>query len=433
MLDVFRKMVLLTSSAADEQGNITRLHITGEVPEKIGDKRLVLHEKYQLSGAVDPTWQERVLFNPLAENVSATTITPSLEWFLRGAAFRLNVTFMVLMKEVLRIAASPAEQEKLSPSQLEFVTKLTDIDGPVADFFDKSIANMAAKGEWVFIKMFPKHAGTIGGIKYNRTCHVSFPIYEELLGDRKFGKSTAMPKGASQKLASVMQLLLPDIAIVDGYSAGSNSRMAPFCEAVVASLVKLYSCISRHQRLWSNIWPDPEVDKLTADRMGIVEYQWMDYLRNTDALVDEIRAIPSAGGFTLPATPTAQPLSQAFTQVTRQEVMQPPPPALPPLQQPPQQQYYQQPVQQPQQQYYQQPVQQPQYYQQPPQQQYDPRQQNQPPSQQTSNLTMAQILANRDKQTGGSGGGRGGYYDDRRDRDYGRNDYPRGGGGSWAS
>jgi hypothetical protein len=192
-------------------------------------------------------------------------------------------------------------------------------------------------------------------------------------------------------------------------------------EAVVASLVKLYSCISRHQRLWSNIWPDPEVDKLTADRMGIVEYQWMDYLRNTDALVDEIRAIPSAGGFTLPATPTAQPLSQAFTQVTRPEVMQPPPPALPPLQQPPQQQYYQQPVQQPQ------------YYQQPPQQQYDPRQQNQPPSQQTSNLTMAQILANRDKQTGGSGGGRGGYYDDRRDRDYGRNDYPRGGGGSWAS
>ena len=429
MLDVFRKMVLLTSSAADDQGNITRLHVNGEVPEKIGDKRLVLHEKYQLSGAVDPMWQERVLFNPLSENVSATTITPSLEWFLRGAAFRLNVTFMVLMKEVLRIAASPAEQEKLSPAQLEFVTKLTDIDAPVADFFDKSIANMAAKGDWVFIKLFPKHAGTIGGIKYNRTCHVSFPIYEELLGDRKFGKSTAMPKGASHKLASVMQLLLPDIAIADGYSAGSNSRMAPFCEAVVAALVKLYSCISRHQRLWADIWPNAESDKLTADRMGIIDYQWMDYLRNTDALVDEIRAIPSAGGFVAPQAPTAQPLSQAFTQAIRPEVMQQPQAVLPPLQ----------PVQQPQpvypQPYYQQPQPQPQYYQQPPQQYqppYDPRQvpQGQPPS---SGLTMAQIMANQGQQIGG---GRGGYYNDRydRNRDYDRNNYNRGyGGGSWAS
>jgi hypothetical protein len=128
MQDILRKMVLLTSSTVDDAGNITKRQSNGEVPDTIGNKRLVLATPQQLSGSIDPTWQERMLFNPLRESAAATIITPSLDWWLKGVTFRLNVTLRVLIREVLRIAASPAEHDKLTPTQLEFVTKLLDID-----------------------------------------------------------------------------------------------------------------------------------------------------------------------------------------------------------------------------------------------------------------------------------------------------------------
>ena len=411
MQDILRKMVLLTSSTVDDAGNITKRQSNGEVPDTIGNKRLVLATPQQLSGSIDPTWQERMLFNPLRESAAATIITPSLDWWLKGVTFRLNVTLRVLIREVLRIAASPAEHDKLTPTQLEFVTKLLDIDAPVAEFFDKSISGLAAKGEWVFVTIFPKHAGTIDGIKYNRTAHVSFPIFEELLGERKFGKNTALPKGTSLKLASVMRLLLPEIDVVDGYSAGSNSLVAPFCEASVAAVFKLCACISRQQKLWPDLWPNAETDADMAERMGIIQYSWMDYLRNTDALVNDIRAMPSVGvpeateGVADAFTTSARPDTRvAPDRVQQAPVHQPAPPPVHQPYQPPQQQYHQPYQQQP---YQQQPY-------------------NQQPQRQGGQMTFNDIMANRNRQGGRYGGGGGGYYDDRNDR------YNNRGGGGWA-
>ena len=409
MQDILRKMVLLTSSTVDDAGNITKRQSNGEVPDTIGNKRLVLATPQQLSGSIDPTWQERMLFNPLRESAAATIITPSLDWWLKGVTFRLNVTLRVLIREVLRIAASPAEHDKLTPTQLEFVTKLLDIDAPVAEFFDKSISGLAAKGEWVFVTIFPKHAGTIDGIKYNRTAHVSFPIFEELLGERKFGKNTALPKGTSLKLASVMRLLLPEIDVVDGYSAGSNSLVAPFCEASVAAVFKLCVCISCQQKLWHDLWPKTETDPNMAERIGIIQYIWMDYLRITDALVNDIRAMPSVGvpeateGVADAFTTSARPDTRvAPDRVQQAPVHQPAPPPVHQPYQPPQQQYHQPYQQQP---YQQQPY-------------------NQQPQRQGGQMTFNDIMANRNRQGGRYGGG--GYYDDRNDR------YNNRGGGGWA-
>ena len=153
----------------------------------------------------------------------------------------------------------------------------------------------------------------------------------------------------------------------------------------------------------------PEADPSMAQRMGIIDCQWMDYLRNTDALVDEIRALPNAGGTAIaPAVPST---AQAFANATRQEVT---------VQATPQQQHYQ-------------PSQQTQQRQQQNYQQYDNLQQ-QPSLPGTSNLTMAEITRNRDRQSGGNGGS---YYGNRRDdyynsRNYNDNGGRYGGGGGWA-
>jgi hypothetical protein len=287
MLNIFEKLCHLANSGVDTDGFITSVTADGEARVKLGDRELVLPNKYQLSGVYDPTWAKRTLFNPLAELAHNEAITPVLNWLIKSIQFRMNVSVMLLLREILRIAATPSEQEALTPDQVEFIAKLVDIDSTVANLFEKSISELATKGSWVFINFFPKHLGEVSGMSYARTCHVSFPIYEELTGDRKFGRSTALPKGASAKLAEVLRVLFLDIAEQDAYSSGSNSRMAPYFESFIASVMKIGNILSRAQKVWPNLWPnDP--------RYGILDVRWLDVLRNTDAIADEIRAIPGA-------------------------------------------------------------------------------------------------------------------------------------------
>ena len=51
------------------------------------------------------------------------------------------------------------------------------------------IFTLGQRGEFAFVRFFPKHLGLIGDIQYKRTCHVSSPMLDELKGKRKFGKN----------------------------------------------------------------------------------------------------------------------------------------------------------------------------------------------------------------------------------------------------
>lgn len=290
LVNCIAKLANLGSYAVDQDGFILQTGANNS-PErvKIGDMELVVPTPFQLSGKVDPTWKSRIIFNPLAENVTAQTPSTALKQLITAVQFRLNVTLMALLREILRVATNPEAQKNLTSDQLEFISKLHDVDETVSKFFDKVVLPKAAKTDYVFIKFFPKYVAKIGDVDYSRASLVSFPMIEELNGPRLFGNSTPVPKSASEKFIGLIKCILRDVLVKDAYSAGSNGRVAPFFESFIASVIKIANDVRRVQEIWPEMWSglaEPE-------RYGVLDVGWLELFRNCDALADAIRAIPA--------------------------------------------------------------------------------------------------------------------------------------------
>lgn len=295
-------LVYLACASVDENGNVIKNTTNGTEPVMVGEKRLVLPNKYQLSGAEDPLWQTRCLFNPFLETVTSTAPTPVLDWLIRHAQLRLNVTITLLMTHILNIYASPAKHKELTPEQMEYISKVDDLDQKTLDFYTKSIAPLGQRGAFSFITLFPKNLGELNGITFKRTCHVSSPMYTELTTHRKFGKSTELAKGNSAKIAALLKLILPKIDQPEAYSKGSNSLLAPFAESFIGSMIKLTDHILVAQKVW------PELFENVPREYGFYNPFELELFSNVDSLVDVIRKIPSVAGADrqVPATTPAE-------------------------------------------------------------------------------------------------------------------------------
>lgn len=301
-------LVYLACARVDENGNVVHTTEKGTEPVVIEGKRLVIPTKYQLSGAVDPMWQERCLFNPFLENVTQTAPTPVLDWLIRTSQLRLNVTITMLMTHILNVYASPAVQSSLTPEQMTFISRLEGIDAKTLEFYNKSIAPLGQRGEYAFVTLFPKNLGELNGVTYVRTCHASSPMYAELTTKRKFGKSVELAKGNSAKISAVLELILPKIAIPDAYSKGSNSLLAPFAESFLGSMIKLTDHILTVQK----IWPEIIID---SKEYGYYNPYELELFSNVDSLVDVIRKIPNVTSIGSP-----QPVDRTVSDIREQVV-----------------------------------------------------------------------------------------------------------------
>ena len=293
----------LGSYAVDAEGYILQTGMNGQ-PErvKIGELELVVPTPFQLSGKVDPTWKSRMIFNPMAENITTQVPSTALKQLVTAVQFRLNVTLIALFREILRVATNPEAQKNLTSEQLEFIAKLHDVDETVSKFFDKVVLPKAAKTDFIFIKFFPKYVANLGGVDYSRASLVSFPMVEELSGPRLFGNATPVPKAASEKFIGLIKCVLRDVLTKDAYSAGSNGRVAPFFESFISSVIKLANDIRRVQQIWPEMWnglAEPE-------RFGVLDTGWLEVFRNCDALADAIRAVPAIGDNGVDSAPSMQ-------------------------------------------------------------------------------------------------------------------------------
>lgn len=327
IVNILIKLANLASYGVDKDGYINAIAAGGANERvKVGEYDLVIPNKFQLSGEVDPTWKERMIFNPLAENVTQQTASPSLLQLISGVQFRINVTLMALFSEIIRVATNPEAQKGLTSDQLEFVAKLSDVDETVAKLFNTHIVARAAKTDFVFVKFFPKYVAKIGDVEYGRATLVSFPMVEELTGPRLFGNKTPVPKAASEKFVGIIRCILRDVLEKDAYSAGSNGRVAPFFESFVAAVIKVCNDIRRVQAIWPEMWngiSEPE-------RFGAFDINWLEAFRNCDALADVIRACPNVHQSTSQGGPVSDAIRTMAADRSSQvplSTYQPPPPS----------------------------------------------------------------------------------------------------------
>lgn len=284
-------------------------------PATVKGKRIVLPTPEHLA---NPDWKDRVVFHPLSENTLRGEST-ILEEFRSSINKKLNFTIGLLAAELLTIASSIGEHSKLSPDQLEFLSKLKNADEKSLESFYKLLKAMPIdQKQNAFVSIFLKRGGTIGEKRHSRVGIVTFPFYTELktgTGDIYGVKIRVKDR---ETFINLMEYMFPVINEAGSYNRGSDSTVAPYLDALMKSVMSIASAINDQVTLFSNV-----VDK--SDSL-LIEDGWVETFDNLAVMVPQIRMIPmQAGGegspLNSPATPTTPVASSGYIAPT-------PPPAI---------------------------------------------------------------------------------------------------------
>ena len=262
-------------------------------------KSVILDDKVQLIAGGDPvvmptfrnlrTPQNKVFFHPLREDMSGGE-SKTLEAFRKASAVRLNMIYTSIAIDLINVAASPTLQKTLTSEQSDLITGLGEVDEKSVKKVVQICAAMAKKDPFKsFISMYSRRGASIDGKSYKRACIVTFPLYEEILKDedKVFGINTTTKQ--RDIFLKLLRFMFPGIDEVDMYSSGSNSKIAPFFDSLISSLIKLYGA--------SNDLLDRYGSRIEwADRYKCDFSSWYPQMENLEGMMKDILSIPSQGG-----------------------------------------------------------------------------------------------------------------------------------------
>lgn len=303
LLDLYVAMLDVAKIKVTEDGFLEQRVMGEKKPAMLKGKRLVLPTREQLS-TID--WSNRTRFHPLNENVLRGE-SDVLTFFRKSLAIRANLTFALVAMKLLELSTSPADHGKLSPEQAEFLSKVKNADEKTLEVFVKLIDAFPANES--FVSIFLKRAGQIGGRRHARVGVVSFPIYQALKagGDVKGVKMRVKDR---ESLIALFEYMIPTIDKGEENYRGSDSQIAPFCDALMKSMLVIAAPLNAIIELFRNQFDEGEADDL------LFNDEWVEVFDNLAVMKNEIRAIPMQDGndgsvIDVDGTPGATPLVTA--------------------------------------------------------------------------------------------------------------------------
>lgn len=298
ILDLYESILKAGNLIVTKDGCVSK-KIDDEVePFIIKGKRVVLPTKEHLS---NPDWKERVAFHPLSENVLRKE-SDVLEEFRMAIISKLNFSLGMLTYNLLTIAGSEADHSKLNPDQSEILSVLKKVNQKTVDVFTKIMSNMnIGDSKTSFIHIYLKRSATIDGKRYQRGGVVTFPIYEELIGDSNTVFGVKVDAKDRKILTALFEYIFPTINKSASYNRGSNSEVAPYLDALMKSVIAVGGPINDQLNQFSNF-----IEKY---EQLLINDEWVETFDNLNVMVNEIRSIPmQAGNEGKPVTQPTQPV-----------------------------------------------------------------------------------------------------------------------------
>jgi hypothetical protein len=282
LLDLYRSILDAAKLVTTEDGFVSMKLADESKPALVKGKRLVLPTREHLS---NPDWKNRVAFHPLAENVLRAE--SEVLGFLRQAFnIRANYTFGLVAYQLLTIATSPAEHAKLSPDQVEFLSKLKNADEKTLQVLQKLMQAYPATSS--FVSIYLKRTGQVAGRRYARVGVVSFPMYKDLKSNAPEVNGVKMRVKDREALIALLEYMVPTIDEADENNRGSDSQLAPFLDALMKAVLVVAGPLNAVIELFRNQLEDPD-ELLFND-------EWVETFDNLGVMKDEIRMIPMQAG-----------------------------------------------------------------------------------------------------------------------------------------
>lgn len=281
LLKIYESILKFAGLEVDEQGYISIVAEDLRNPALVNGLRLVMPTNEQLR-TFNP--QEKIVFHPMTEDTQKgeSDVIQKLRHYIN---IRLNCSVGIVALALLKILTSPAYHEKLSPEQAELLLAIKDADEKTAiNFTNLLLAGIKDKPDRIFVNIFLRRGPTLAGKKYSRGGIVSFPFYEEL----KAGKMDKMRVKDKEAYRLLMEFMFPGLDNPDNYNYGSNSRTAPFLDALMHTAAIISSRLNDLLDIYGEYID--EADQLVYDS------DWWEAFENLESLSAEIRQIPVQRG-----------------------------------------------------------------------------------------------------------------------------------------
>lgn len=195
----------------------------------------------------DLSFKDKAAFHPLAEN-SLKRRSPMLTAIQTSLQTRLFTVGYLLITSLLHAAAAQKNGtlKSTAPDLLKFMVGLEDVTDDTGRFFAALAEKMGNKDpSRNLFNVYLKHGGQLKGEKYLRICSVTSPLVKALeeaqvRGAAKSGGLEVWGVTAKRKmdvgvLLRVIKTIFPLIE-TEGYTVGSNDKIAPYCDALFQSV-----------------------------------------------------------------------------------------------------------------------------------------------------------------------------------------------------
>lgn len=306
LLKFYQSVLGSASMVSDEQNQVSFKYGDKLIPTQISGKRLCLPTQEGLRNKTD----KMLFMHPLVEGITGGE-SPVMEKLRTCMMMTAHLRSVTLITELLNLGVNIGDHSKTNSEHADLLMIMKDVDKSILEKW-LQVASYSAKNENAqIVHIFLKRQGAkFKGVSYGRGAVVTFPLYKELKkGERKLGTITLRNRDREVFL-KLMEYVFPGIDEEHRYSAGSNSDIGPFFDALLHAV----------HGLGENINQVADLIKPFAVNYDMITYDlsWMSDLQNISDLLPEIRAIPLQEGNRSEATPTRT--------VTSSPIVQSPPP-----------------------------------------------------------------------------------------------------------
>lgn len=237
----YNKMIKPFNYVVDDSGLFSFRNPIGTlVPVTVDGKRLVMLTEKRLR---DGLGEDYIGFHPLSENLARRGTSPVLQHMQRMA--KANISFVVdfLGRALLDISVDTALHADLPPDCSDVLQKLADADKNTVKLFDK-LMNAASKKNKL-VTVFLKAGGVYEGKKVHKMAVIRFPILDELESGEKEVLGIEIGKKHRKTIIALLRLLVPFGDSPEEYSAGTNTRVAPYLTVLLQAYHKIITQLNR--------------------------------------------------------------------------------------------------------------------------------------------------------------------------------------------
>ena len=308
LLDFYKDLLAVFDIEADEQGRLFIRSSKTKLPITIDGKPLVLPTRENIENSVEIKDGKpeitMIIFNPLKETATKGENKTLLK-FKDIMERKVNHSFAIVGEVLFSLLAANLDKIE-NPELISLIQELNKYKAPgIKHIVDENTAK-----HWVdiytklvrrpvneqYLYNVLKRGGKIGDKKFNRTCTLTFPVYEKLNSVNPKKETFYDVKIRNKDKSAYMVLhkftfdLLED-ELLYGHSFGSENKIAPAFESILIS----YGFVKEKINNLIDILKEEkyDVDYLEEARLKDLPIKVEDLGIFIEAVKSEIKEIPS--------------------------------------------------------------------------------------------------------------------------------------------